>query len=321
MLRRILRRLKFVSIALAPLYLCLHLAQRPWRPAALPAKFEVIAHRGVHQTFHRRDLNNDTCTAERIDPPRHGYLENTLPSMQAAFAAGATSIEIDVHSTADGELVVWHDWTVDCRTEGHGETRTLTLAQLQALDAGYGYTADAGQSHPFRGKGVGLIPSLRGVLRAFPAGHFLIDQKDRDPATTLRIAALLDAEAAADRVCLQAIAELNAVYRNTPPTTAPRCTTPEPRQIKRCVYAYLKTGWSGRLPESCRAQQLVLPDSPWLRVLWGWPGTFIERIHAEGGKLLIYTDDPARVGALRALGVDGILTDRIEEMATTSGLP
>jgi glycerophosphoryl diester phosphodiesterase len=307
------RLLQFIGV-LSALYALIYVAQLPFRAADMPNDFALLAHRGVHQTFHRRDLDNQTCTAERIDPPRHAFLENTLPSMQAAFDGGATRIEIDVHSTADGDLVVWHDWTVDCRTEGRGETRTLTLAQLQALDAGYGYTADGGQTYPFRGQGVGLIPSLRQVLRAFPRGQFAINQKDRSRATTQRIFQTLDAERAVGRVCLMASTELNALYLDTPPAQDERCVMANRKQMQRCVIDYLASGWTAAVPPSCAGQILTLPDWALMRLLWGWPGTFVERIRASGGQVLIWTDDPARVAPLRALGFDGIFTDRIELM-------
>ena len=55
----------------------------------------------------------------------------------------------------------------------HGATKNI--------DIGYGYTADQGATYPFRGKGVGLIPSLDEVLEAFPDGSFLIHIKSTDP--------------------------------------------------------------------------------------------------------------------------------------------
>ena len=91
----------------------------------------LLAHRGLAQTYHREGLDNDTCTATRIDPPEHPYLENTIASMHAAFAAGADIVEFDVHPTTDGAFAVFHDWTVDCRTEGKGVTRQHTLARAQ----------------------------------------------------------------------------------------------------------------------------------------------------------------------------------------------
>src|ERR1700754_760792 len=110
----------------------------------------LIAHRGLGQTFHREGLTAETCTANRIYPPEHPYLENTIDGFAAAFAAGADIVEFDVHPTTDGDFAVFHDWTVDCRTEGHGITREKSLAELKALDIGYGYTADGGKTFPFR---------------------------------------------------------------------------------------------------------------------------------------------------------------------------
>ena len=45
----------------------------------------LLAHRGIAQRFDERDLKNDTCTAARMLPPSHEYLENTVSSMRAAL--------------------------------------------------------------------------------------------------------------------------------------------------------------------------------------------------------------------------------------------
>ena len=149
----------------------------------------LLAHRGIAQTLHAsKDIN--TCTAS-IDPPVHGLLENTIASMQAAFDAGADIVEFDEHPTSDGQFAVFHDWTVDCKTEGHGRTRDHSMAQLKALDIGYGYTADGGKTFPLRGKGVGLMPTLDEVLSAFPDKRLLINVKSNDPAEGELLAARL----------------------------------------------------------------------------------------------------------------------------------
>src|SRR3954469_23093549 len=75
------------------------------RPAGGPV---VLAHRGLAQDFDRTNLGPDTCTAGRMLPPRHAYLENTIPSMEAAFALGADALELDVHPTMDGKFAVFH---------------------------------------------------------------------------------------------------------------------------------------------------------------------------------------------------------------------
>lgn len=141
----------------------------------------LLAHRGVHQNFLPMGVTNDTCTASRIFPSHHNFMENTIPSMKEAIKYGADVIEFDVQFISDGNWVVFHDWTLDCRTDGHGVTRHQTLAYLKSLDIGYGYTADGGKTFPLRGKGVGAMPSLDEVLDAFPNRSFLIHIKSDDP--------------------------------------------------------------------------------------------------------------------------------------------
>jgi glycerophosphoryl diester phosphodiesterase len=52
----------------------------------------LLAHRGMAQTFHMEGITGETCTAERIYEPEHSFLENTIPSMEAAFEAGADEL-------------------------------------------------------------------------------------------------------------------------------------------------------------------------------------------------------------------------------------
>jgi glycerophosphoryl diester phosphodiesterase len=64
--------------------------------------------------------------------------ENTLRSFRRAVADGCDEIELDLRVTADGELVIMHDATVDRTTSGTGAVEELTFAELRALDAGLG---------------------------------------------------------------------------------------------------------------------------------------------------------------------------------------
>lgn len=65
--------------------------------------------------------------------------ENTLESFQKAIDLGSNAIELDVHLTACGELVVFHDFTVDRMTNGSGEVHKLTLAELKKLTVSEGF--------------------------------------------------------------------------------------------------------------------------------------------------------------------------------------
>jgi glycerophosphoryl diester phosphodiesterase len=64
--------------------------------------------------------------------------ENTLPSFEAAIAAGADVVELDVRLSADGVPIVMHDAEVSRATDGHGWVHEITLEELKALDASGG---------------------------------------------------------------------------------------------------------------------------------------------------------------------------------------
>jgi glycerophosphoryl diester phosphodiesterase len=157
-------------------------------------KPRLIAHRGVYHLYDKRAATGrDTCTAAFAYPPEHEIFENTPGSMRWAVGLGANMVEVDVAPTKDGRMVLFHDWTVDCRTNGKGETRDLTLAQLKALDIGYGYTADGGKSFPLRGKGVGQIPTVEEGLDALPIHPILFNFKSKDAAEADQLFAILKA--------------------------------------------------------------------------------------------------------------------------------
>lgn len=91
-------------------------------------KPSVFAHRG----------------ARRVAP------ENTLPAFEQALAMGVAGIEFDVHRSADGRLVVIHDFSVEKTTDGHGLVAAMSAAALRQLDAGSHFDASfAGVQIPF----------------------------------------------------------------------------------------------------------------------------------------------------------------------------
>jgi glycerophosphoryl diester phosphodiesterase len=102
--------------------------------------------------------------------------ENTIESFRQAVALGVDALELDVHLSADGHVVVIHDPTIDRTTDGSGRVERMTLAELQRADAGARFTRDRGSTWPYRDQGV-TIPTLDEVLRAFPATPLLIEIK------------------------------------------------------------------------------------------------------------------------------------------------
>lgn len=268
------------------------LATPPADPQVRP-----IAHRGVHQIFSREDLDNDTCTAQRMLPQQHEFIENTIESMRAAFSAGAYAVELDVHPTTDGKLAVFHDWTLDCRTEGSGRTRDHDMAYLKTLDVGFGYTADGGRTFPLRGKGVGLMPSLDEVLAEFPEGRFVVNFKSREAREGPMLAALVGANP-------QWRAAIWGSYGAAEPVDTAKAALPELKAWTRgglmdCLLSYLGYGWTGVVPAACRDTMVMVPvNYAWL--LWGWPNRFVQRMHDAGSEVILigpYTSgDPGTSG-------------------------
>lgn len=113
--------------------------------------------------------------------------ENTDVSFQGAYDLGFRHFETDLHLTADGALVCFHDDTVDRTTDGTGPVDGLTLAELQQLDAGYRHRTVEGFS--FRGAGV-KVPTLEWLLTTFPDTSLVLDMKTDGLAGPL--AALVD---------------------------------------------------------------------------------------------------------------------------------
>lgn len=309
-----LRKIVFFILASVTSFI-LVLALYLFWPRPLPPyaeSFTLIAHRGVSQTFPLENLENDTCTAKIIDPPTHPYLENTLPSIQAAFDYGADMVEIDVHPTTDNQLAVFHDWTIDCRTNGQGITHKQTMATLKQLDIGYGYTADGGQTFPFRGKGIGLMPTFDEVMAAFPDRKILVDQKDTFERTAKLLAESLQNSSPQQRrnIYLFSTEDRYAIAKSTVPEL--QKLFPTRREAKACAPQYLSIVFSGEISKACGQYALGIP-SKLLPYVPGWPGLFLTKAQEANLKVyVIEVDTPEAFAQIKGLPLDGIVTNRIE---------
>ncbi len=208
----------------------------------------------------------------------------------AAFARavdeGYEYLETDVHATADGELVAFHDYRLDRVTDRRGRIAELTWDEVRLA----------------RISGREPIPLMAEVLDAFPHTRFNIDPKSDSAVGPL--IDLLRTSGAADRVGLGAFSDHRlAVLRDA----LGQCvaTSLGPREVGLLVATTLL-----RLPPAAGRAVAAQVPVRFGRIRVVTPG-FVKSAHGAGIEVHVWTvDEPATMGALLDMGVDGIMTDR-----------
>ena len=220
--------------------------------------------------------------------------ENTLVSFRRALEMGADALEFDVRLSADGEVVVMHDPTVDRTTDRTGPVGSQTAADLRKADAGFQFSMDGGLTYPFRNTGV-RMPLLREVLETFPDTPLLIEIKEARVQEA--VAAILKAQDATDRVVLAGMDHRALEVFREPPFL---CGASR-QDIARLFFRL------GEPDPRCRAY--AVPDHYYfLRV----PSRrFVATAHRRGASVHVWTvDSPELAGQLWDNGVNGIVTNR-----------
>ena len=236
--------------------------------------------------------------------------ENTLEAFRLAMEAGAGGLELDVHLTRDGEVVVIHDATVDRTTDGSGAVAGMSLDELRGLDAGYRFSPDGGITHPYRGRGL-RVPTLAEVYEEFPAASVNIDIKEPQPG--------------AEEAVLRAVRNAGAEERSLVVSDEHAVV----RRFRKISGVHISTGASR--PEIAaffilsrlRLERLVHPAYDALQVPVEHGGItlvtprFVEAAHSRGARVDVWTiNDPGEMRCLLDLGVDVIMTDRPETLAS-----
>jgi glycerophosphoryl diester phosphodiesterase len=287
-----------------------------------PGKADLVTHLGMSQHFDERGLSLYDCKGDRMLPPTHAFLENTIAGVGRALELGADIADIDIQPTRDGDYVVFHDAKVDCRTDGHGSPWNLTVAELKKLDIGYGYTADKGRTFPFRGKFVGAMPTLAEMLDAFPGRRFMLIMKSNDPREGELLFAYLQRHHV-DPNRIQVMGGDKPAARLH--ELAPRLRVGSERMLKTCLKHYLALGWSGTVPGAWRNPVVMVPFN-YRRAIWGWPNLFVQRMARANSVVILVgdyrrhsdkpgmnmLDTPAQLATLPRDYAGQIFTSRIE---------
>ena len=231
-------------------------------------KPQIFAHRG----------------ARRVAP------ENTLPAFAAALEMGADGIELDVHLSADGQLVVIHDFSVEKTTDGRGQVAQMSAAELRSLDAGSHFSA------AFAGT---RIPTLVEVLDLVgDRCRINIEIKSNDPYArdaSDAVAALISARSLYGQVIVSSFNPVTLIkLRHLDETIALGML------YDRDLPVFLRRTWAGP-PITPKAQHPHhgLVDA-----------AYMEWARAIGSQVNTWTvNEPEEARRLAALGVDTLITD------------
>jgi glycerophosphoryl diester phosphodiesterase len=228
--------------------------------------------------------------------------ENTVVAFERALAQGVPYLEMDCHSTADGEIVVHHDATLERTTDASAALSTLRFAELERIDAGFRFTPDSGRTFPFRGAGV-RVPRLAEVLAAFPTARVNLEVKQADPPIAEEVVRVVRRARAERRLLLAAEDEaVLAKLRALDAGTALGSSLAD-------VVEFVRAGAEGRIESfTPRGHALQVPTHALGRPLV--TADFVAAAHARGLCVHVWTiNDPAEMRRLLALGVDGLMSD------------
>lgn len=228
--------------------------------------------------------------------------ENSLFAFERANALGVDMLEMDLRRSRDGELVVIHDAKINRTTNGSGKVAELSLAELQALDAGYRWTADGGESYPYRDQGI-RIPTFAEVLARFPQKAKVVEIKVPDSSMEAQLCQLLEASGQRDRVLVGSFYDRSLQkFREVCPGVA---TSAGPTSV-RLLVALNWIGLGALLSPSYQALQI--PErSGSLEVA---SNSLLHTAQARGLNVQLWTinEQPA-MRHLLDMGAQGLITD------------
>lgn len=228
--------------------------------------------------------------------------ENTDTSFTGAYEMGYRHFETDLHLTRDGILVCFHDPTVERTTNGTGRVEDHTLAELQALDAGYRHGSTGGFA--FRDGG-SRVPTLEWLLTTFPDVSVVVDLKSDGLASPL--ADLVDEVGARDRLIVGSfhdhrLTEFQALTRREVPVSS------GPALARLWVLA-------SRVGRGAGGDVAALQLPTHLRGVRVVDEKLVTVAHRAGLQVHVWTvNEEAEMNRLLDIGVDGLITDRPDRL-------
>ncbi|GAC1339763.1 MAG: glycerophosphodiester phosphodiesterase [Candidatus Dormibacteria bacterium] len=227
--------------------------------------------------------------------------ENTLAAFAASVALGYRYVETDVHTTRDGVVMAFHDASLDRTTDRTGRIVDLSVAEVEAADAGHTFSIDGGRTHPWRGRQV-RVPRLETILESWPHLRLNIDPKSDRSVEPL--VALLHRMNVLERVCVGSFSD-RRLQRVRALCGGAVCTS----MGRGAVAAVRFAAWAGRPAPRGAADCMQIPLRGY-GVPLVTPG-LLATAHRAKLPLHVWTvDDRPLMDRLLDWGVDGLMTDR-----------
>jgi glycerophosphoryl diester phosphodiesterase len=229
--------------------------------------------------------------------------ENTLAAFQAAIELGCSHLETDLRLTRDGQIVLFHDASLERTTDGEGDVSSYTLEQLRRLDAGYRFSP-TGQGFPARGAGA-KIPTLGELCALAPRTCFNVEIKERgSPDLPEALWHFIQAHDLADRIVVAA--EQHGLLESFRELSQGRVATSATK--RECLEFWLASGLgaSSRLAIAYQALQIPVSVNGW-RIL---SPRLLNAAHQRGVAVHVWTiNETVEMTRVLDLGVDGVMTD------------
>jgi glycerophosphoryl diester phosphodiesterase len=229
--------------------------------------------------------------------------ENTVTAFDHGLALGADGLELDVHLSRDGVVVVHHDRVLERTTNGRGPLAACTAAELRRLDAGYWFADPQGSGgFPYRGRGI-AVPTLQLVIERYAGIPLIIELKGDDLELARRTVGLLRAAGALERAALGSFS--GRVLREAR-RLEPALRTGASREETRWALYRSWVGWRLRCP---RYREFQVPERSGRTTIV--TPAFIAHAHRASVAVKVWTvNERADIDRLLDWGVDAVISDR-----------
>jgi glycerophosphoryl diester phosphodiesterase len=233
--------------------------------------------------------------------------ENTLAAFDHGLSFGVDGLELDVHLSRDGVVVVHHDATLERTTNGRGPVSAYTAAELATLDAGFHFRGGDGDSRnsaafPYRARGFG-IPTLWQVLERYPGISLIVELKQSNALLARTTIDVVRKAGAIERTALGSFYHrVLRAARQYEPAIRTGAASEETRWALYRSWVHWPLGRTAyrelQVPEQSGRTTIVTPQ-------------FIEHAHRAGLPVKVWTvNERADIQRLLDWGVDAIISDR-----------